>query len=115
MGSKSSYDFLVDGRVKIDVKAANPYPHNGTLRWEFNIHRHGKNFSPDCYVFRFEGIPFVKRGIFALVEGPISQKVYAVSMRDLVNGFAARTEAFKRFVKTGEISQLPSGNVRLGA
>lgn len=110
MGSRSHYDFLVDRKWKVEVKSANACMHEGLLHWEFRIHHHGeKNFEPHFYALRFERIPFVKFGIFALVAGPIRQTSYHVTMRHLVNGFAVRVEDFKQFVKFGTVPELRSG------
>ena len=109
MGAHYSYDFLIDHKWKVDVKASNPQRKNGTLYWSFGTNNHKEPFAPDFYVFRFEGIPFVKLGIFTLLPGSIKQKGCSVTIRSLLSRFGAHVEDFKRFVRSGTVPQLRSG------
>ena len=91
------FDFLMDGKIKVELKTARPSIDHGNRVWRFNIHRHNKMTESlvDLYIFRFEGIPYSKKAIHALFYPPLNRKTINFSDRQLLEGAIA--EAVKAF------------------
>lgn len=120
----SHYDILVDGKVRCEIKTAaprkelHPPKDSGSQRekapfWRFNLHRGGKMFmeSIDCYILRFEGVPFCKNSFHALIlSGDAGTKTVQFSFRQMLKGEIAKyVEAFEKFRDTGELPAASNG------
>lgn len=105
MGYYAPYDFLVDGKWRIEFKYGFPQnPKGNLLHWRFNIHRHGKlKEECDFYVFRLLDVPYSKAAINLLVRSPIGRKTFSISFRQLLSEGSEYVKDFKSLMR-GELS-----------
>lgn len=101
MNYTSWFDLLVDGKLRVEVKASEFSAEK--LNWQFNLHRHGKmGRQPDFYIFRLERVPFSCAAVHMIWPGNESRATISFSLRGLLNGKASgQIEEFKKFVCNG--------------
>lgn len=99
MPYRCSFDFLVDGHIKVELKTAKRSRRRGFCAWQFNLHRHG-NLSEACdyYILRLENIPECKStAIHLLLKAPQARKTISISIRGLMNGMGQYARDFQQF------------------
>ncbi len=106
-GYRESFDMLVDGRWRVEVKTAGPQPQPVGAHqpiWKFNIHRHGKveETHVDLYILRLE-VPFCRAAVYLLFRAPIKRPTITISFRSLLNGRGEHAQAFRCFCRTGKL------------
>lgn len=99
-GFHSEYDFLVQGRWRVELKTARPARRGAGLQWSFNLTRPGGlSKNTDFYVLRLHDVPYTKAAIYLLFKGPARTKVLKISFRSLLNGRAQMAADFKKFIQ----------------
>jgi len=95
----SSFDVLVGGVFRIEIKTARCCINKGVPRWRFNIHRHGKMTEEevDFYILRLENVPYHKSALHLLVPSPAKSKIIEISIRSLLNKHSKHIQAFQAF------------------
>ena len=83
------FDILVDGKLKLEVKAASKKQTRYTQpMWQFNLHRHGKvpENQADLYWFYIESLPGFKEGISLIVPHAevVGRHNIRISLRSLI-------------------------------
>ena len=105
---REPFDMLVDGRWRVEVKAAQSQ-RQGTGGhqpvWKFNIHRHGKveETDTDLYILRLENVPFCRYAVYLLFKAPVKAPTITISFRSLLNGRGQHAQAFRHFCRTGKL------------
>ena len=86
MPYNSPFDLLVNG-IRVEVKRCTP---SRRMRWEVNIHRHGKvnEGSVDVYIFCLDKIPGNgKMPVYLLLKAPLGTPRIAFSFSSLVRKY----------------------------
>lgn len=100
MPYNSSFDLLVDGKWRCEVKTSRPTNRKQHRSWFVNFHRHGKlSESVDLYIVRLEEVPEHKYAIHMLIKAPVGIKTMAFSMRSLIETAAPMVKDFRDFSK----------------
>jgi len=102
------YDLLLDGSLRIEIKAANKQRKRGKKApvWHFNIHRHGRlqENTTDWYVLCLNEIPFHVRTLYLAFRSPIQKTSLHFSLLSLMQGKAAIPAADFERLCCGEFS-----------
>jgi hypothetical protein len=98
----SSYDLLVDGILKLEVKSAGRQKDG---KWCFNIHRHGKLVEvADFYILQFVGVPGQKHPIYAALKAPLKRYGLSYTLAGMIKTLAPAIDLLHT-LRTGKISE----------
>lgn len=101
------FDILVDGKIRVEVKASTPSRNRGRLTWTFNVHRHGilREECVDVYIFKLEEVPESKAAVYLLFKAPLKKKTVIVSFKSLLDRYGWGAWNFHNFIKTGTLPE----------
>lgn len=96
MRLKEKFDLLVNGRIRVEVKAAT---RGADGRWHVNISRRGvlNETTVDLYIVRLDGIPGFKLPLHLLFNSPLRRKAFNFTLRSLLLKYGANAVAFEKF------------------
>jgi hypothetical protein len=105
-----SFDFLIDGQYRVDLKTARPTSTQKRPTWLFSIKHHGiLRENCDFYILRLEDVPYSKLAIHLLRAAPFGHGQVKVGLWSLLTRHADDVARFYRFARReGEFS-LPRG------
>jgi hypothetical protein len=87
MRNNSPFDLLVNGRYRVEVKAARP---SKNWRWVINFHRHGslKEVQVDAYVVVLDGIPGNgKMPVYMVIPAPFGKAILDLSFSSILRKY----------------------------
>jgi hypothetical protein len=114
----ASYDLLVQGRVRIEVKSCDGIM-RGTderyrkIAWAFNIHRHNiiDESGIDYYVLRLGNVKLFAYPVMLLIPAPLGVPTISISVRSLLQRYSVYARAWVDF--TPETLEAENGNGKL--